>query len=111
MPRLIVVVTIAITAKAVGDVARVRQRVSVPCVAIAQLGERQTEDTKVPSSILGHGTAFFALYASMTTTIRRDTSVSGETPPKIQKVTLSRPFQTQGEILARSKLSRVRKQK
>ena len=47
---------------------------------------------KVPSSILDLGTAFFALSASMTTTIRRDTSVSGETPPKIQKVTLMRPF-------------------
>ena len=31
-----------------------------PDAAIAQLGERQTEDLKVPSSILGLGNCFFA---------------------------------------------------
>ena len=38
--------------------ARLRQRVSFVGAAIAQLGERQTEDLKVPSSILGLGTYF-----------------------------------------------------
>ncbi len=32
-----------------------RQRVAVPTAAIAQLGERQTEDLKVPGSIPGLG--------------------------------------------------------
>ena len=32
------------------------------CAAIAQLGERQTEDLKVPGSIPGGGTDFFLFF-------------------------------------------------
>ena len=33
-----------------------------PCAGIAQLGERQTEDLKVPGSIPGHGNHFDSLF-------------------------------------------------
>ena len=41
--------------------------VSAPCATafIAQLGERQTEDLKVPSSILGEGSVLFEKFARL----------------------------------------------
>ena len=37
------------------------------CAVIAQLGERQTEDLKVPGSIPGRGNTVFFLFFSVTT--------------------------------------------
>ena len=54
---------------------------------IAQLGERQTEDLKVPSSILGEGTLLF-LFSSKRRTIRQ-TLVSASSAPAQEAVPYS----------------------